>query len=405
MRELVVGAIADSQADGTWRLDAHDRAMKHAAREGRARGVGLWLHGGDVFEHFGGSTARERRSVWDAFEELADSAPVVVVEGNHDPTGEIDELRRIRTRFPIHAVAERPAVLDFHAGEKIRVRIAAIPWPRKSAILSWLDDTAPPELRKAATREALRAVFEGLGRKMAAAAEFGRRGVKIALAHAQVVGASSDSDQPLVGHDFEVALDDLALLGCDLTVLGHIHKPQEWSFDGRDVVYPGAPTWQKFATGELVPKGFVLARVAFEDELRDPMPLVSWERVPIPGVPLRLVEMTFDGSTLVAAEPRDVCVPDGSAVRLRYSVETSARLGGKLVAEGLAARWRARGCDVVIEERLVPQILARAPEIAAATSIEEKFRLFLARTSPQTPERTERLVERLRGLAAARSSV
>ena len=88
-------------------------------------------------------------------------------------------------------------------------------------------------------------------------------------------------------------MEDLALVGADAYVLGHIHKSQAWDIGGAPVIYPGSPRRTDF--GELEPKGYVIVDVT------DSGGVVSWEFVEAPATPMLHFEVFWDGSSLVEA--------------------------------------------------------------------------------------------------------
>lgn len=401
---MLIAGLADSQIDENSRLLEHDRVMQFIVEDARRRGVSLVIHAGDVYENPRGSTARERASVAWFVREVTEFATLVVVGGNHEAPGEVEELAKLRTgRWPVHAY-ER-AQTDLIKTPEGLVSIAALPWPRKANLLAMLPPVSPTEVDRAAV-EALRAIFVAFRAELDVARA---KWPTLLVAHAQVRGASSDSDQPMVGRELEVGLEDLGLCEAAFTLLGHIHKPQDWTHGGRPIVYPGSPRRTSYASGELLPKGYVLAEF-------DGPRLDRWERVETPATPLALVEAKWTAGqealgegvlrwagaggslTYVAREVlEDV---RGAEIRFRYSVAADQRGPARRAAEEWAAS--ALGCgaaEVKLEERVMAVSTARAPEIARLDSLEEKLGKFLeVRGVEVEPVRWARICERLRGI-------
>jgi DNA repair exonuclease SbcCD nuclease subunit len=261
MTVLRVAGIADNQVDENSRLEEHDRVMQYAAEWGEENGVDLWIHAGDVYDDPDGSTEVERASVAAWVQNCAEYAPVVIVGGNHEAPGEVAELARLKTRFPVVAT-EDPGVHVVMIDRDFRPRVVmvqAMPWPRKSHLLRWMGPGADPERVKNEARESLRDILRNLGAEARRTATPDNGIPVILAAHVSLAGASSDSDQPMIGLDMELSLPDLALATPDFGVLGHIHKPQDWVYGGVPFAFCGSPRRTSYASGELIPKGSLRA--------------------------------------------------------------------------------------------------------------------------------------------------
>ena len=421
MAVLRIAGLADNQVDENSRLEEHDRVMKYAAAWGRDNGVGLWIHAGDVYDDPDGSTERERASVAEWVTECAEYAPVVVVGGNHEAPGEVAELRRLRTRHGVSAT-EDPCVLTLgaHGDPRLPVVVQALPWPRKSHLLRWLGAGADPERVRNETGVSMQDLLRGLGRdaaraRLAEVAAFVPRPPVVLGAHVSVKGASSDSDQPLIGLDIEVSLVDLALAEPDFGFLGHIHRPQEWIFGGVPFAFCGSPRRTSYASGELIPKGFIVAE--FEDGQ-----LLRWWREATPATPMILVEAAWSPGEppellgglgflqrvvsggvwkFSDATPSPLVATDirGAEIRFRYVVDADHAENARRGAEEYAADLVAAGAaEVKLEPRPRPVVRARAPEVAAAATPEEKLRKFLVQAGEEAP-RVEALLDKFRQVA------
>lgn len=376
-----IAVIADSHWDESSRFEECVRVHRWIADDMRAREVDLVLHAGDVFERK--STVRERAAVADWIQAVADFAPIVIVRGNHDAVGDLSIFSRLITRWPV-IVEERAAVHTVET-EFSSVDVACLSWPQTSQLRA-----AAPDLDAS---EALRAVLRGFN------TDSDRP--RVLLAHAMVCGSVTSHGQPLVGHDMELGLADLALAGADFVALGHIHMPQDWPLEAGPVVYPGSP--RRTAFGEVEEKGYVIV------ELGDGP--ISWQRVPTPCAPMLLVTGNYlvdelgpdlvQWTGLATDAPRSI--EAGAEVRLRYLVDSDRRDAARVEAEALRARWLAEGAaSVKVEEEVIAAGTARAPEIATATTIEGKLRqLWIARKDEPAEERATRLVSLATGLEAA----
>jgi hypothetical protein len=236
---------------------------------------------------------------------------------------------------------------------------------------------------------------------------------RILVAHCDVEGSKTDPDQPaMVGGDIKLSLEDLMLAGADVVLLGHIHLPQEWDrlvvhscsegahhlcppIQTVPIIYAGSPRRTAYSKGETVPKGYVV----LEFEGRS---LVTWERVPTPATPMRLLDVRwqadsavlgFAGDDLRGFDPRD------AEIRLRYHVAADAREAARAEAARFEAEWRSLGAaDVKLDEIVVPIVRARAPEVAKATTIAGALEATWASQGDKAPDEDRR--KRLLAMAA-----
>lgn len=352
--------------------------MAFVVADAHARGCSLLLHGGDVYERR--STAHERACVraWLDAAAISDMH-VVIAAGNHEAPGEVEELagRGVYAR-------ERPGVLALHG-----VLLAVLPWPRREQLRAWFaarGETPGAGETDAAARAMLAAVLRGLRVEMDAIDPAGIV-PRVLLAHVAVAGYCTDSDQPAVGGGFVVGVEDLMEAGADIVLLGHIHRPQEWSGTRSDgvavpVIYAGSPRRTAYAAGELHPKGYVIVEFAG----RTP----TWQRVPTPATPMCLMEARWlapgdpspesggveeRGSFVMATRGDHL---RGGEVRFRYTVRSDQREAARGAAETLAAAWRSEGAaEVQIEEAVIPLVSARAPELAAVVDLGAQVREVL----------------------------
>jgi DNA repair exonuclease SbcCD nuclease subunit len=186
----------------------------------------------------------------------------------------------------------------------------------------------------------------------------------------------------------ELGLEDLALAGASLVAIGHIHRGQDWTWDGVPIVYPGSP--RRTAFGELEPKGYVIATFAGPR-------LVSWERVAVPATPMVLLDDEWSGGEWLAGRHSVDDDVRGAEVRVRYRVAADERDAARAGAERLRADLLARGAvSVKLEERVRATTRARAPEVAEARTLPEQLRAFwAARNIEVSPARQRRVFDLL----------
>ncbi len=376
-----IAIVADSHFDAGSRFDECVRVHRWIAEDMRERGVQLVLHSGDVFERK--SNPVERAAVADWLQSVAYFAPVVMVRGNHDVGRDLALFSRLDTRHPV--IVEERAGLHHIAG----VDVCCLAWPQAAQLRAAWPDVDPSD--------ALRMVLRGFGSEP-------RESPRVLLAHAMVTGSRTSHGQPLVGHDMELGLADLALARADLVALGHIHMPQQWEAADGPVVYPGSP--RRTSYGEVEEKGYVLAEIGADWQ-------VAWVRIPTPCAPMHLIDGVMEDAECsetgadirclrVSRNPDDAEIRDAE-IRLRYRVRSDERDAARVEADGWRKSWLGRGAaDVKVEEEVIATATARAPEIAAATTIDEKLAaLWRARRDEPGPERAARLIEMVHGLEAA----
>src|SRR5690606_24794115 len=259
-------------------------------------------------------------------------------------------------------------IVETPAGD---VAVAALGWPQR-AHLHALAGAAGKEGVELIAKDALRAVLRGLGDVLQL-----QSCPRILLAHAMVRGSRVSTGQPLVGCDFELGLEDLALARADFYALGHVHMANEWDIAGAPAVYPGSP--RRTAFGELEPKGYVVVEF-------DGTRLVGWERVPTPCTPMVHVDAQYvdahvclPGDQIAPAGLYGVSAADidacrGAEVRLRYHVAAAHREAARADALELRDKLVAAGAlHVTVEEELVVETRARTLEVAQATTLAEKL--------------------------------
>lgn len=386
-----IALVGDTHADERHRFDEHNRIMAWIANDAAQRGCGLMLHSGDVYER-AATTPAERRAVADWCLHVTDTMPLVVVAGNHDNPLDIDALGRLRTDCMIRAISI-PVVTTLTAGIQ-PVSIACLPWPRKAHLLADLPHVSREEGDQIGVN-ALRNVLRGLGR-MADDAP------RVFLGHVQVRASKVGISQPpLVGCDFELGIDDLALVGADFYALGHIHlgwPENQWEAMGAPVIYPGSP--RRCNYGELEEKSYTVIEF-------DGPRLVGFERVPTPCAPMQHMEFVW--------EPEHGGLPAGfvpmtnhaleaklGEVRVRYHVERSQREVARAAALEMRDQLLEEGAIAVkLEEQIEVESRARNPEVAAATTLAAKLEALWSSKQYDPGERREPLLDKLSTLEVA----
>lgn len=389
-------------ASGDHHFDEHSRFAEclrvHAwiANEVALRKPDVFLDGGDIYER--ASTPTERAAVADWLSAIADVCPVVIAKGNHDRRLDCALLGRLRTRHPI--VVEEAARVHRVAG----AAIAAVAWPSRSSLAAAIGAPRSAEAIEDVSRVVFQDVLRGLGAELAE-----HDGPRVLLMHAMVNGSVTSTGQPLIGAEMTLGLDDLGLARPDMTILSHIHMPQAWTWNEAPVVYCGSPT--RTAYGETEEKSVVYAE--FDESVcgcsqgysRGGCPVCSnrgacaWERLPTPATPMHLFEAAWSPEGL-AITSKTFPVAErvrGAECRLRYVVDSDRREAAATAARELREQMLAAGAIAVkVEEVVTPTTRARAPEIGAARTIEDKLLAFWrAKKIALDDERSGRLMHML----------
>jgi DNA repair exonuclease SbcCD nuclease subunit len=329
--------------------------------------------GGDLFDR--AITVDELRIVGEWLVELAEIAALVAIRGNHCVEG-LTVFNLLESKHRIH-FTDRPET--FFAGG---VTFVLLPWPRKAHLLAMLGDAGKEESRQAGI-DLLLNVLRGLGQQGIPQGEFHPR---CFVGHVQLRGAQVSTGQPLApGADFELGLEDLALANCDAYLLGHIHLPDDMTMSsGAPVSYGGS--FRRTAYGEVEEKSIVV--LDFEQGK------VMRSRIPIPCAPMLLLEgeWSLQSGLWMSGQGARQDV-EGAEIRLRYTVDVDQRDAARAFADTLADDLRARGAvDVKVEEQVRSMTRARAPEIAAAVTLEDKLDAYWrARNSTPDNDRAKRL--------------
>lgn len=217
--------------------------------------VDLVLVSGDLFDRLNPSPDSEDLLI-DAIERLRSLAQVVLITGNHDPSGRLGYGGLLMPGLELRSGLKRLGEPHMVSGLAFPLVVYPIPYlypysaadrlgcdPTHEAVLTETFDRARADLQQRQQE------VEGLR--------------SVAMAHAFIRGAAaSDSERPLtVGGAQEV--DSGIFEGFDYVALGHLHKPQQVS---ETVRYSGSPLPLSFSE---------VAAPGSTDQLEKTVPLVE----------------------------------------------------------------------------------------------------------------------------------
>lgn len=375
IRLLLIGDIHLREGE---HLDDVERCLDFANTVADEREVDAVLIAGDQFE--GKSTPEERSVLGCALGILTqghngEERPVIMLKGNHDQARELD----VFAGYAGVEVFDKPGIAQVYtlglAHEPLGVDVLCVPWPERSYL-------AAQGLAGETSDQAGSAALAAMLRGMVATRECPERPL-VVLAHLQVLGAQSNSAQPLIGKAIEAVLGDLQDLGAAFIALGHVHKPQELApgveYIGSLTVHDHGEEDEEKRIGVLTIEGDGTASVEWI-----PTPCRRWvtiearvEKKPPSGGDQPMV--FEDGGPLYA----------DSNLRYRYTCdETEQHLFDHAAIEQRFAAAHAL--------KIVPQVAraerVRAADVAAARTVEEKLHAWGGATDTEiTKSHVEKL--------------
>ena len=336
-------------------------------REGEALPhLGAWIHLGDVFD--AKSTPDDRNQVAMRLQHMGESAPTLIVQGNHCAPGDLDILAELKARYPIQVVT-RPRVVSLLLATGGRAAIAVIPYPYKSGLIA--QGVAHQDMGAAAA-EAFDKICWQLVLDLDEAQS--RNYPRLLVGHGTLAGCRTSAGQPM-GIDGDVAImnSQLAAFGDIPKIFGHIHLPQ--AIMGAH--YAGSIAANDWS--ETEPKRWI--EVAYS--LTGPFAIIS-HALDTPALYHVDGELTRDGFTWGMKDKDGVdtgceSLPGfdftGAEVRVRFRFIAADK--GLLDFESVKAPFAgAKRLDLEpIAEHTRAQ---RAPEVAAAQTLEDKIHAYAA---------------------------
>lgn len=381
-----VAHLADLHVTGGARLDDQRSTIEAITDAIVIAGVDLILIAGDLFgrhvPHV--SSPAERSVLYPAIVRMAQSAPVIVITGNHCHDLDVEGMANLGGAWPVRVITT-PTVVEVQTMSGI-AHLYCIPYPTRRALLGDEVRGSVEEITAAmhARLTSLLALWGGrIGRRRATAPTEPH----VLLAHLQVSGSRTSGGEVLAGNEIEVTRGELDGVPFDYGALGHLHLRQEVA---RRCFYPGSPWRNDF--GETDAKGWHLVEIA------EHLDMIALEREALVAA-----TQDFEGAGRLAYTVRHMPSPCRTFVTLDYRwsevggipgwsrrptdaaieacadaevrmrlVVSVAHVGGcpwesELVRVGALAH-RVQG-----ERKVEPVIRVRAPEVAEAITDEAKM--------------------------------
>lgn len=325
--------------------------------------LAAFLWPGDLFH--ARSTPQDRLDVAERLLRMAERAPVLIAKGNHDQDSDLEIFGFLKAAYPIYVVSEQPTTLRFKLATGVFASAFVLPYPNLSRLVA---AGVPSSELFQAGRAALEDIFDFAAAELADARA--RGDLTLAMAHMAIGGCKLSNGQPAIGRELELDAALIQKLGAIPFLCAHIHEPQ----DIYGATFIGSITAQDF--GEVTPRRYVRLRM---------LDTINWslESCPLDTPKLYHVEarLTRDGlaDVVVTAGPggeRQDAPPSwaGAEVRVRYRFAASERsvINDDVIREGFQDAARLHLDPVAVPDRDV-----RAPQVAAALTLEDKVVAYL----------------------------
>lgn len=295
-------------------------------------------------------------------------APILLIGGNHDDYEQLEVLAATKAKGPIVAFT-RPGLQVVRG-----VTIGCLPWPRVAHLAAAMPSASIQERREAA-RAALVDILRGF-REHAEHTEI----PFLLVAHANVLGASMDSGQPVAGGD-EIALSVSDLMEAEVgaIVLGHIHVGQRMAAPV-PCSYTGSLFRQTFGEWSW-PKGTILAEWNGS----------GWKftRRKSPARRMLLVACRWTGGDDAYLDGDEVDPEECQDAEIRVRVEFASderEAARAAVAEVRRTLEDAGAYSITVEERPVTIQRTRCSEIAMARTTCGKIKAWAKAVSLDVPQ-------------------
>lgn len=231
-RRQLAGSLREGP-DGVNLALSHTAAcLRAVADKALAAGhVDLWLLTGDLTDT-ATPTQIEERIMIELVTELAKSALVIIIAGNHDVPGSgsgASSLECLKRRLGV-IVVEAPEVVWLKTGgfsgavmrsqEPTDVAVACMPYPRRSEFVALAPEGSREERYAKAS-----AILDGMIQSMRVT--IGPDALAVMAYHGSINGATVGVQPRTIEHDLSVPVG--AFAGFDYVGCGHIHKMQKMS--------------------------------------------------------------------------------------------------------------------------------------------------------------------------------
>lgn len=329
--------------------------------------VAAWLWPGDLDD--GRMTIEDKNFLTARVQRMADHAPVVISYGNHDLPGDLDFLAQLHAVWPIFVVS-RSQTLRVPLATGATAAIFCLAYPTRAAMVA---AGTPSDQIVETARRYLDTLFIAAAQALKEGTEEGC--IPLMIGHVNVGGSIMSTGQPNIGKEIELDPVLIQRLGPIYVGLNHIHKAQEIG----GATYAGSCC--RLDWGEIDPKSYIV--VTYQQVVNEIEQWQDWswraERKPIDVAPMYHVEgeLTREGFTPSNGEAVATTNFAGAEVRVRYRFNANEKsaLDEALVRAPFEGAKRIETDPIALRERA-----ARAPEVAAAQTLEDKVAAFVRRS-------------------------
>jgi len=341
---------------GRSRADEHREVLAEIAGIASSEEVDVTLVAGDLFD-MSSPSPEDEQIVFRSLLDLAETAPVIIIAGNHDGARRMEALRPVMRLAGIDAVGlpTRPEEGGVVTREDLGLKVAALPFVKKSAVVRAAEimELDPDQLQQD---------FEGRMRQLidSLTADMGTDTVNVFLSHLTAVGGTIGSER----HVFDYAVPQQAFPGhLSYVALGHLHRQQRVPA-GPPVWYSGSPLQLDFGEVDDVKGVLIVEAEPGKPAQVTPVALTS-------GVRLIQVEGTLDQILARSGEL------EGCYVKVVLDEKGRAGLNDEVRAAVPGA--------VTVETRPVAAAERREPKQRVGASPAEMFAAYLAAKDVDDP--------------------
>ena len=374
-------------------LEEVDRCTAHAIDTMRTAQVDQIVVTGDGFDQQIDANQPAYLALCRRMREIADLAPAIYLQGtfSHDFPGTVGVFRLFGGKYPIH----------------VSERIEQVAWTGEAFVASrdWRFEEIPagtqmlytclPSINRAeiaarlgaeAAEEQTRDVVAALLVSFAAVNLMAReRGIPtMFLSHGTVVGAFTEHGVPMAGLDHEFTSETLFATQASGIALGHIHKQQSWTHEGRCCAYAGSIGRLHF--GEIGEKGGLIWEVGAAQSTATPFHTPA----------RRMIDIEFAGIPDMDALRARVEEAKGAHVRIIWNVDEEHR--DKVDRRAIAALFEG-AAEVKLDGRINPILRSRTEGVSKLSDLAAQLGAWAGATKSDPQGLSERLA-RLRSEAA-----
>ncbi len=381
-KQLTVAHLGDLHLKEGARFLDTIACIEHAIKKAKEASADLFAIPGDLFD--GKSTIAERNTLLCLVLKMADSAPVVILYGNHDKPGDLDFLGCLGGVHKIHVVS-RPTILQV-AG----AALYCFPHLDKAAATGAMDSEVSASMVDTAIVQMVRTYLQ-TWREHAANRPNNQQA--LFLCHGSLEGSMASNGETMIGHGLSFNLSDIDI-GADAYLFNHIHVRQFMN-SAQTVGYAGSIARGSFGE-EKDEKGFLLWTVDGDETQAEFIKTPARRMLTFEANYLENVAFPWSWSPSLE-DPESI---NGAEVRIRLSFPSDRRADAELLAQQCEDDFASLAYSVKIEMRARAVARIRSESIVSADTAEESLVSYWEATETPTEEVREERIRKARQLEA-----